>query len=548
MTQKLKQNRWFILFFLSLLILNILLVPILNYDSVVKIDWYNKQVEANQEPDLDYALMLDNKLKVDNYNTYRNDSMKLLIIPSIIFCILFMFLNFDKIKKEYIFLIVWIPIALLYVFIMPIGGIPDENAHWLRSYEISLGKLIAQKDENGIGGDILPSNVPSVLSKEVRTDGMVDPTEDSYVDWKARYAEGKNKEGEEFTKFPNTSIYPAVCYFPQAIGIVVTRLFTKSLMAQAYGARLANLALYSFIMWYAIRKIPFKKVAMILIAFLPIALQESVSMSIDGTLTAFITLIISYTLYLTYDKSKEKLDIKDYIILITSSIFTAITKIVYLPIVLFLFLIPKEKFGSMKKKYLIITLIFVLATVLDFGCVLFSLGYKNTIAAKDASMIGQLKHILLHPTLFLMTILSTIRVEGMQHILQMFGQSLSWNDIDISPIYVMSLLLITVYYIFAENREKENINIHTKILGGLIAFVTVLAIIVTEYLTITAVGSFYIIGIMGRYYIPILILLCLAFSNNYIIRKNKDIPIKYLLSFLILANLHTLTCFVYKYL
>lgn len=524
-----------------MLALNFLLIPILNYDNIIMQNRYDQQISANQTPDLDYYQMLDNKSKIDNYDTYRNNSIKILVIPSIIFGVLFLFINFDKIKKEYIFLIVWIPIALLYVFIVPIGSVPDESAHWFRAYEISLGNLISQKNENNVGGDKLNSNIKSVI--------ISDPIlKDSYEEWKARYESNKDKEGEEFIEFSNTAIYPAVCYFPQAFGIAIARTFTKSLMVQAYSARIANLLLYSAVMWYAIKKIPFKKMAIILITFLPIAFQEAISMSIDGILTAFTILLISYTLYLTYDNNKEKLNIKDYIILCVSSIFTAITKIVYLPIVLILYLIPKEKFGNRKKKFIIVTLIFILAMVLDLGCVAFSLEYKNTISSSEANIVEQLKNIMLNPIQFIIVILSTIRAYGIEHLLQIFGQGLSWIDIDISPIYVICLLLITAYYIFCENKENTNITIQTKIMAGFVTFATIIAILLTEYLTITAVGSFYINGIFGRYYIPILILLCLVFSNNYIIRKNKDIPIKYLLTFLIFANLHTLTCFLYKYL
>lgn len=619
MKKILKENIIFIIFAIIMIVLNLMLVSIQNYDNIILQAKYDRDVEMNLKPDLEYYQMLDNKSKIENSEKFINNTSKVILIPSIIFLIIFLFCDFEKMNKEKIFLIVFIPIALMYTFIVPIGGVPDENAHWYRSYEISLGNLYSEKDAENKGGRVLPKEIKSVLTYDYKS-GTVDTSgyvfEDSYKDWKIRYDEALKKEqGEEFIEFSNTALYPAVCYFPQALGIAISRCFTSSVMVQAYCARLVNLIFYTLIMWYSIKKLPFKKMAMFVIACLPVVFQEAASMSIDGTLTAFATLLISYTLYLTYDENKKELNFKDYIILIISAIFTAITKIVYLPICLILYLIPKEKFKNSRFeniigliiifftmapmildrnknrvnikerilkviiniikiiflpitllltlvskfvpkekikninwKYIIVTSIFLIVTILDLSIIVSSLSYENSIASPEADTFAQLKNILSRPIQFCLVILATIKKFGVEHILSIFGNNLSWLDINISPVYVLSLLLIALYYIVCDNTENDKIKASTKIWSGILSIFVIAAILVTEYLTITAYGYFYILGIQGRYFVPILILICLAFSNNIIIKKGKGLPLKYLLMFLILANLHTLTYFMYKYL
>lgn len=551
MKKILKENAVFIIFCFIMIILNLMLVSILNYDNIIRQVKYDKDVEMNIKPELEYYQMLDNKSKIENSEEFTKSTTRIIVIPSIIFIVIFLLLDTEKISREQVFLLVMIPISLLYTFVFPIGGVPDENAHWYRAYEISKGHLISEKNNDGYGGRVLSNKLSSVLTYDYKSGAEENLNyifEDSYKDWKVRYNESLGKEEiEEFVEFSNTALYPAICYMPQAFGIVVSRFFTNSLMVQAYSARIFNLSLYIFVMWYAIKKLPFKKMAMLLIAFLPIGIQEAASMSIDGMLMAFSTLLISYTLYLKYDK-EGKLNVKDYIILIIASIFTAITKIVYLPLCLIIYMIPKERFKSNKSKYIILTAIFLFVSLLDLTVIVGSLGYNNSIASLEANTLKQLKNILTRPVQFVLVILATIKKFGIELSLSMFGNGLSWLDVNISPIYVISLILITLYYFVLDNKENDKISNTTKIFSIILSFLIIAAIIVTEYLTITAYGYFYILGIQGRYFLPILILISIAFSNSMIVKKNKNIPIKYLIMFLIFINLHALTYVMYKYL
>ncbi len=554
MKERLKKNYAFIIFAIIIIILDLMLVSILNYDNIILQKKYDLEEEINATHSLDYYEMLDNKSKIENSSSFVNTTHKVILIPSILFLILLIFVDVEKLDKDKIFLIVFIPVSLMYLFIVPIGGIPDENAHWYRSYEISLGNLISDRNGNNLGGRVLPSNLKYVLTNDYKGPNINEKENyfsyDSYGDWKNRYKDSQSKSlGEEFIVFSNTAIYPAVCYFPQALGIAISRCFTNSLMVQAYFARLFNLALFIVVMWYAIKKIPFKKAALFVIVCLPIVIQEAASMSLDGTLIAFSTLLISYTLHLTYNKGNEKLNSKDYIILIISALFTAITKVVYLPICLIIYLIPKEKFKSVKQKYIILTAIFILIAIIDLLVIVSSLGYSNDIASKEANTLDQLQNIMSNPVQFCLVILATIKKYGTEHILSIFGQkSLSWLDVSISPIYIFLLILIAAYYAFCDNSDSSKINSMTKVFTFLLSIITIAAILVTEYLSITAYGYFYIIGIQGRYYIPILILIFIALSNNIIVNKKQPLPIRFLLMFLVLANLHSLTYIMFKYL
>ena len=63
-------------------------------------------------------------------------------------------------------------------------------------------------------------------------------------------------------------------------------------------------------------------------------------------------LLISFIFYLK--EKKGLLNIREKLLIIILPIIIALCKIVYLPVCLLLFLIPKEKFGSLKKKNIFI--------------------------------------------------------------------------------------------------------------------------------------------------------------------------------------------------
>lgn len=574
-----KEKIIFVVFYLVLLVVNLLLVSIQNYDNIILQNEYDFKEENNMDVNLEYYQMLDNKSKIENSEEFISKTTKVIVIPSLVFLILMLCIDFDKIKIQNVFLSVGLVLGIMYIFIVPIGGVPDEQVHWYRAYEVSLGHLKSDKNEEGYGGRVLPSKVKGVITLDNSSESQVGQNyifEDSIKDLDIRYEESKklDESKTEFVEFSNTALYPAVSYLPQAAGIAITRIFTDSMRVQAYAARIVNFLVYMTIMYYAIKILPKKKSLLFLIAFLPVCVQQSASMSLDGLVMATATLLIAYTLSLIYPENNDrKINIKDMIILGVCSIVVSITKVIYLPLVLILLLIPKERFKNNKQKYLIVCLIILLATICDLLVITGSFEYKNRIARFGADTKVQIiDGIIKNPVQFAKVSLATIKKYGVTHVLEIFGNGLCWLDVNISPVYVFTLLVLMVNEILVNKKDKNegtdselveerkdeyieikklkiNKELFIKVFLGCVFLILVLAIFVTEYATINAVGSLYIDGIQGRYYIPMLLLLGVVFTNDVIfIKNNKQLPKMYLFMFLIFVNLHALTYIMFKYL
>ena len=197
----------------------------------------------------------------------------------------FIFQKKEKIKLENIYLIMIIPIGLMYLCIFPINQIPDENTHFARINEISLGYLISKKENNFQGRD-LDANL---YSGALVTSKYKDIINEIKI---------KNSNKKAFYHFANTALYSFISYIPQVLGLLVGKIFHLPILLQAYMARLFNFLVFVFLTYLAIKIIPVKKMAIFIIMFFPLVIQEAISLSPDALTIAITAFLIAYVLNL----------------------------------------------------------------------------------------------------------------------------------------------------------------------------------------------------------------------------------------------------------
>jgi len=464
------------------------------------------------------------------------------IILSLIY--FFLFKNMDRKKKinlEKIFLYVMIPIGMLYMILMPIGSVPDENNHLFRSYEVSLGHLTSEVNEQGGGGSELPIGLTEIVFNF-----REDVEEDTYKTWLEKVKIENITNETEFNPH-GMSLYSFLCYLPQALGIAITRIFTSNLLLQAYGGRIINFVVCIFIMWFSLKKIPFKQLTFLIIAFLPMVFQEIISLSADGITIASATLVVSYVLFLIYEK-KGQLNKIDYIILISSCLVLAMGKIVYLPICLLLYGIPKDRFKSNKDKFIKITSIVGVISILNFTWLMYATRHLIEVNPY-VNPKEQLKFILYNPIKYLTVIINSLRQMDWiiwDYPMQLVGTWLGWLNIRLSNLFQLPLLILLIFSIVCENYKKIVIDNKLKILAFFIVFITIVLIFTSLYISWNALQNWTVEGIQGRYFIPLLLLIAVFSYNHYIVIEKK-IPYRYILLFMIFVNIHALVSILNAY-
>lgn len=448
----------------------------------------------------------------------------------------FIFRNFKKIRIEAMFLIISIPIGLIYCMSTPFGKTPDEITHATKALDISYGNFISKANENG----------EAELTNTKHLEDIFDLNNKTYEDYFDSINNKSNNE-EIIYKFSNMALYSPICHLSQAIGMFITRVLGCDLIIQLYAGRIMNLLVSLLLIYYAIKYIPFNKFLVIVIALLPISMQEMASLSSDALTIAISLFYVSYILHLRFDDNIKELNKKDWWILILSSITVSMSKIVYLPLCLLLFLIPKSKLKS--KKFLKLCSLFVGVTVLNLLWLAYSsrflIEYNIGVDSKQ-----QVLFILKNPIEYLLIMIRTLVIYFQSWWLGLVGYDLGifgLYTINISYIYVFSLSILLIILLFTNENKDIKIDKITKIIFVAVFICIVILIFTSLYVQFNKVKNTQIIGIQPRYFIPLLLIIPVI-CNNKILIFNKKIDYKYLFMYIIFLSIHTISFIINTYL
>lgn len=391
------------------------------------------------------------------------------------------------------FLILFIPIGLLFLVAVPIGRAPDEAAHLTRSYGISVGEFITSNSRDGEYGEYIPAD----LAKLNATNHTYSNTIDILT------SPGDTSE-KTFVGDSTIAIYNFMNFIPQTTGFFIGRIMNLPVLITAYLARLFNFICFTILFYFAIKKAPFGKIFLFFIAFIPVVLQEATSLSADCLAIGISALLISFSLYLAYDKTAE-LNRKNYILLLIIMLFASLCKIVYLPLCFLIFLIPTSKFKSKRDR--IIRTVMPIIAVIILNLIWLKFASRYLIEYNPGVSSGeQIGYILSSPANYLQTIFGTLLSNIYNYTYEIFGGSLEMLDLNMGHIYIILCIIVASILIYKNSESKIKIPpLDRAIIIGII--VIVIGLIFTSlYIQWTPVKNSIVAGIQGRYFLPVLLL------------------------------------------
>ena len=408
-----------------------------------------------------------------------------------------------NLKMENIFLLIAPIICIFFMITMPTFKNHDEYYHWLKAYEVSEGHLMTPI-ENGIQGSMMPKQVAEVLPK--------DWTTMDYREVKERLKIQINEDDKEVLNPETAAVYSFVQYVPQATGIAIARLFTNNVYIITYAGRFLNMIVAIAILYFAIKIIPFGKKMLLIPAMIPIAIEGFTSLSPDAITISMAFLYIAYILHLAFDKKVEKIKSKDKIALLIMSIIIALCKIVYIPLVGLLLIIPKEKFKDNKNKIINFIVIAGIAVVINLIWLAISSRYLSTFREGDSKI--QVLLALQNPIQFIQQFLYTLNINSGNYILSLFGSDLGWGElVKINTIVPYCLLGIYVFTAITDNKLKNRFEVYQIVWISLVVLAIIALVFASLYVQWTTIGNESIIGVQGRYFLPIIPLIMLLLGN-----------------------------------
>lgn len=429
-----------------------------------------------------------------------------------------------QLPLEKIYLILATILGVFYIFSYLPGAIPDEKSDFCRTIEIAEGHLTSKMTKNSGAGRELSTNIDKIY-KEYKSYHDIEEVKNLKLNSK-----------KHFISFANKSLYSFVCYIPQVIGMFIGKILNLPLIWLLILGKLFNYIFFVSLLYLSIKYIPIKKELVFFLALLPEVMQEAASISPDAMTIATAIALTSFVLYFRYG-TKEIMKKSQLVFMATLAILLSLCKIVYLPLCLLLFLIPKERFGGKKNKYIYTIAICGIAAVLNLIWLSISSKYLAVFIVRSDSK-AQLAYILKNPIRYGMIIFKTIDLFLYNYLLVMIGGAIALNNIATPSIFFFAALIILYILITKNKSDKKSIfNIKEKFAVIGIIIITILLIFTSIYMQWNSVGNNIVDGIQGRSFIPLLLPIAYCFVKEKGKEKEKQQKNNMLIYFCLFFNI-----------
>ncbi len=448
-----------------------------------------------------------------------------IILSFAVSALLYIILNYKKCEKvELYFVISSLIFGIVYSLILPPFSAPDEDHHFIESYKLSSFILNEPvKDKDGY-----------VYMRECDIQNYEKyPNNEYTVNYVKRIIKGNNNISENIviSKENRKANAAAILYAPQAIGISMGRALHFNYERTVFLGRFINLLSFIIITAFAIRIMPYGKWIIFAICQIPVIMEVVSSYSYDALTLSLIFLLIAYFLKL-YNQKSELL-IKEKIFFAIFAFLFGFIKPVYVPLVAVVFLIPDKIINKDKIKSFAFKTVILIITMA--ACLLLQeTGFMSTkkianntkdisitdsyttsemqlevqeyyqLQDKDPTNRPTIGFMIDNPFDLLESIFATFIAVFDEYILSMFGNYLGWYHIRI-PVYISIMAMILLYFAYQKS-NSENIKVldkKSKQWVGFLAVVSFMGIMLSMYMRNSIPSDVYIIGVQGRYIIPL---------------------------------------------
>jgi uncharacterized membrane protein len=414
-----------------------------------------------------------------------------------------------RVKKIYISRVEIFLILLLLTFgipmilLIPPGAGYDEEDHLVRVWELSAfsfipGQLSAQELK-------YPTMFRDLAYRQQSVSGIMD------VDFWQRYDEIPLYErGYVHRKINTKSVYSPALLFPQAISMrYLGHQANLPALTVFYLCRLAGLLSYVILVWLAMRLIPFGKWILLILAASPMALFQATTISTDAISNGIGFLFIGGCLRAAQFKEIGWRECGNLIFLI---FLLFLAKLNLIPLVLLPFLlIPASKFTRMGIYAFLHATTVILFVVEVAGWNMLTSTRLDPLLANEANLTAQLLYIAGHPLIFLQTILKDLIINGLVYFR---GWINGYGYYYWTPPQIVSLFfLLGLGSALLSGSAPDQVNKKSHMVFIFLFVAGYLATILSLYVSFTPVGLDEILGVQGRYFIPLALLLFLSISS-----------------------------------
>lgn len=390
----------------------------------------------------------------------------------------------------------------LFVVSSPNLDIPDENAHFARAlYVADFHAYLPKKDK-----DLKVSDDVSKVTKEFRVPLKQTGLDKIKVSFKKVHS----------SLFIVTNASSFIPYIPQVIGVWIARILGLSLLWLVILGRFCNLVCYALITRLAIKKAKGFEILFGSIALLPMCVYLAASFSTDGMVNALTFYLIAQFCYLI--NRDQKVSLRDMIIFTALSLVLATMKLPYVLLVGLLLFIPKEKM-TIRKNYLYAALLIFVTAILSFLWLKQSSDINASKVTHGANPVNKIKFTIAHANVFFKTFLR----EWLNLIPSKIDSLFTFGWLTYGLGNISRYYLIFLSCILLMTPQTLPLPKISKIGTGLVATGISIGILMTSYLMWGQTADISFLGVQGRYFTGVLLLLGLFVNCSKVFYPQNNI-------------------------
>ena len=468
----------------------------------------------------------------------------------VLLCFCYRLIKTDRFQYHIMYPLIGLFLGIIYMINLPMYTVPDEYTHMQKAYHMS-NSLLGVKDYEKDGKVYLMMREKDASMELKVEDFSINDFKD-YL--KETDASGSEKMVKTSREVVSVETYP---YIASSLGITLGRILHLSALKTFLLGRFFNLLLYVGIIAFALWMIPFGKPVVFTVALLPMSLQEGMSYAYDSWIIAHSLLLLSLFLSLYVDLKIEKnkwFYIRLLLLTVVSLLFITIKSHGYMllcTLVLFLYLrifIQEKKVNDTIG--FLITLSYV-GVVVGYG-ILFFVGlikpdlftYSENIlewSGTEGYTIGYLLHF---PKEAIGVIYNTMVNQFEYYHRTMIGDLLGWLEKPMNSLVILGFDFVLIVSALKEKNENETDSILKKIFCWITVF-TFLLINVGMLISWSPIEVHQVVGLQGRYFLPVLAVILLAVPSKRVEVEEKVksfVPVMVLvLQFFAISGLMNLT-------
>lgn len=455
---------------------------------------------------------------------------------------------FDTVSPVKFFVVTAFIFGSLFILITPPFQTPDEPTHFLRAYQVSEGQLKTNAAYyKNTPGDYFPVSIGKTIDATSTRPIIKFLPSAKYDIYKTSRAANIEIKAEQKMFFPSDKIaqYSPLNYALQGIGMAIGKLFSVPPIALLYIARFMGLVTWVVLFACAIKLLPKRRWAAVYIGLLPMALFQAAGVGADVVTNGASALFVAYVLRLLWNKSQ--LTGRDLGLLIGIGSLMVLSKPIMAIFLLFVLLIPARQILKSKQRVHVAYLVKMLLVIVPV-CILqvwLAINQGGSISLSDgvngSDPGAQARFIANNPHSFINTLWNTYFFSWGDTVTRSIIGSFGWVDAPLSEgIVTIGYIGLALVLLLSTDRQfKPWLKRSQKLTVATILLLYWGAVSAAMYLYYSPIGFKIIVGLQGRYLLPMLLPLIALLQS----RQLKTDPKTYV-KIATITPLFLLTCSV----